>query len=119
NVGQGKRNRHQIIGEATRYRGGDRIGVRIVRRGRHMQRLDSRRLIEFLDPNMCAGAYTGGSKLELIWLRLRRRNELANGGDTSRFACDEYVGLPRERMTGMKSFNGSYGRSFENAALYA
>ena len=62
-----------------------------------MQRLDSRRLIEFLDPNMCAGAYTGGSKLELTWLRLRRRNELADGGDTSRLACDEHVGLPRER----------------------
>ena len=61
-----------------------------------MQRLYARHLIEFLDPNMCAGAYTGGAKLELTWLRLRRRNEPADGGDTSRFACDEHVGLPRE-----------------------
>jgi hypothetical protein len=62
-----------------------------------MQRLDSRRLIEFLDSNMCAGAYTGGSKLELTWLRLCRRNEPADGGHTRHLACDEHVGLPRKR----------------------
>src|SRR5258707_10346969 len=94
-MGQGKRDRHQIVSEASAYRVGDRIGVRIARQRRHVQRFDARRLIEFLDSNVRAGAYTGGAKLELTRLRLRRRNELGDGGDTS-LACDEHVGLPRE-----------------------
>ena len=65
--------------------------------GRHVHRLYARGEIEFLDPQVRAGAYTGGAKLELTRLRLRRRNELADGGDTSRLACDEHVGLARER----------------------
>src|ERR1700733_1986056 len=97
NVEQGKRDWRQTVSEAPSYRVGDRVSVRIVRRRRHMQYLGSCRLIEFLGSNMCAGADTGGSKLGLTWLRLRRRNEPAGGGDTSRLACDEYVGLARER----------------------
>ena len=62
-----------------------------------MQRLYSGRLIEFLHSKMCAGAYTGGSKLDFTWLRSRRSNELADAGDASRLARDEYIGLPRER----------------------
>src|SRR5207248_6033245 len=119
NVGQGKRNGHQIVSEVARYRVCDRVGVRIARQRRHVQRFDARRLIEFLDSNVRAGAYTGGAKLELTRLRPRRRNELGDGGDTSRLACDEHVGLPREWNDRVKFFNGSYGRSFKSAALYA
>src|SRR5436190_24317758 len=96
-MGQGKRDRHQTVSEASAYRVGDRIGVRIARQRRHVQRFDARRLIEFLDSNVRAGAYTGGAKLELTRLRLRRRNEPGDGGDTSRLTCDEHVGLARER----------------------
>ena len=86
-----------IVGGAPSDRVGDRVGVRIGRSGRHVYRLYARGEVEFLDPEVRAGAYTGGAKLELTRLRLRRRNELADGGDTSWLTCDEHVGLARER----------------------
>ena len=84
-----------------------------------MQRLDSCRLIEFLGSKMCAGAYTGGSKLKFTWLRLRRRDEPANGGDTSRLACDEYVGLAGERNDRNEILQRIVRESFKSAAVYA
>jgi len=95
-MGQGKRDRHQKVSEASAYPVGDRIGVRIAQQGRHVQRLDARRLIEFLDSNMRASAYTGGAKMQLTRFCLRRHNELSNSSNTRRLACDEHVGLLRE-----------------------
>jgi len=51
------------------------------------------RKLNFHDAQVCAGARAGRAKLEFTWLQLRRGNKLANSGDASRLACDEYVGL--------------------------
>jgi hypothetical protein len=58
-------------------------------------------------------------KLQLTRCRLRHRNQFANGSDPGHLACDQHVGLAGEGATGMKSFNGSYGKFFSSAALYA
>ena len=60
---------------------------------RNVHRLDTSREIEFLCSQVCAGAHSCGTELELTGLCLRRCDEFADGGNTSRLARDEHVGL--------------------------
>jgi hypothetical protein len=96
NVGQDEGDRSQSVGDIASDHLGDAVSNRIVRSGWHVHRADPCGAIEFLDPQMCAGACTGGAKPQLARLRFGRGNEFSDGIDMSGPTCQEHIGLARE-----------------------
>ena len=82
-----------------------------------MPRLDARRLIESLDSDVRTSACTGRAKHELTRLCLRRRDELAHGGNTSQFACDQDVRLARKRNDRDEIPQGVIGEVLQRRAV--